>query len=53
MLIVREFKLAGLAFLTDLAQGVVCFAAGAAILRYLTPMYPDKLLSVRRTRRAD
>ena len=53
LLIVREFKLAGLAFLTDLAQGIVCFAAGAAILRYLTPMYPDKLLSVRRARRGE
>ncbi len=49
LLIVREFVVAGLAFLTDLAQGVVCGAVGAVILRYLPPMQPDKLLEIRRS----
>lgn len=48
LLIVREFAVAGLAFLTDLTQGVICGLIGAVILRYLPPMRPDKLLEVRR-----
>ncbi len=48
LLIVREFVVAGLAFLTDLAQGVVCGAAGAVILRYMPVMEPEKMLQVRR-----
>jgi uncharacterized membrane protein len=48
LLIVREFVVAGLAFLTDLAQGVVCGAIGAVILRYMPAMHPDKMLEIRR-----
>lgn len=50
LLIVREFTVAGLAFLVDLAQGVVCGALGAVILRYLPPRPPCKLIKARRTR---
>ncbi len=53
LLIVREFAVAGLAFLTDIAQGAICGAIGAVILRYLPPAHPDKLLEIRRPSREE
>lgn len=48
LLIMREFKVAGLAVLVDLGQGVVCGALGALILHYVRPLQPEKLPEVRR-----
>ncbi len=50
LLIVREFRIIGFVFLLQLAQGIVCCAVGAVILRYLPPMDPRTLLKVRRSR---
>ena len=49
LLIVREFQVVGIAALLQLAQAVVCTAVGAAVLRYVPVMYPDKMLEIRRT----
>lgn len=49
LLIVREFSVVGIAVLLQLAQGIVCGAAGAVVLRYLPPMQPDRMLTVRRS----
>lgn len=48
LLILREFKVAGLALLSDLGQAAACGALGGVILRYLPVMDPNKLLNVRR-----
>ena len=50
LLIMREFAVAAQAFLIDLAQGVVCGAIGAVLLRKIKPLEPDKLPRVRRTK---
>ncbi len=48
LLIMREFKVAGLAFLVDLGQAAVCAVLGALILHYVSPQQPDKLPEVKR-----
>lgn len=48
LLVMREFAVAGKAFLVDIGQGVVCGLIGAVILRKLRPMQPEKLPNVRR-----
>ena len=49
----REFVVAGKAFLVNLVQGVVCAGVGGVILRYIPPMRPDKMPEVRRRRREE
>lgn len=49
LLIIREFKLVGTTLLMQLIQGVVCTLLGAALLRYMPVMQPDRMLEIRRT----
>lgn len=49
LLIVREFQVVGIAALLQLAQAIVCTGVGAVILKYLPPMYPEKMLEIHRT----
>ncbi len=49
LLIVREFSVVGIAALLQLAQGLVCGAIGAVVLKYLPAMHPEKMLTVRRS----
>lgn len=48
LLVMREFAVAGKAFLVDIGQGIVCGVIGAIILYRLKPMQPSKLPSIRR-----
>lgn len=48
LLIMREFAVAGKAFLVDIGQGVVCGIIGAIILYRIKPLQPEKLPNVRR-----
>ncbi|MDO4571743.1 MAG: ECF transporter S component [Clostridia bacterium] len=50
LLIMREFSVAGLAFLVDLGQGLVCGLLGALLLKHVRPLRPDKLPDLRRPR---
>lgn len=43
LVIVREFLVAGKAFLVNLAQAAICTAAGAAVLRYIPIVRPDDM----------
>jgi len=49
LLIVREFQVVGIAALLQLAQAIVCTAVGAVVLKYVPPMYPEKMLDIRRS----
>ena len=49
LLIIREFKLVGTTLLMQFIQGVVCALLGAAVLRYMPVMQPDRMLEIRRT----
>ena len=46
--IIREFAVVGITLLMQLAQAVVCTIIGAALLRYMPVMQPDKMLEIRR-----
>jgi hypothetical protein len=48
LLIIREFKLVGTTLLMQFIQGVICTVLGAALLRYMPVMQPDRMLSIRR-----
>ena len=48
LLIIREFQVVGISVLMQLIQGVACTIVGAAILRYMPIMQPDKMLHIRR-----
>jgi len=48
LLIIREFQVVGISVLMQLIQGVACTIVGAAILRYMPIMQPDKMLQIRR-----
>ncbi|MCE5189514.1 MAG: hypothetical protein LLF75_10110 [Eubacteriales bacterium] len=48
LLIIREFKLVGTTLLMQLIQGVVCVLLGAAVLRFMPVMEPDRMLEIRR-----
>lgn len=50
MFMVREFRIVGIAMLLQLVQGLICGVIGAIVLRYLKPMHPEKMLTVRRSR---
>lgn len=49
LLIIREFSVVGTTVLMQLIQGVVCFVLGAAVLRFMPVMQPDRMLEIRRT----
>lgn len=51
LLIVREFAVAGQAFLVDLIQGVVCTGAGGLLLHYLPVVRPNTLPKLKAKRR--
>lgn len=57
MVIVREFLVAGKAFLVNLAQAVVCTGLGAVVLRYIPVVRPDLMpdikLPIRTNRESD
>jgi len=46
--IIREFMVVGVTLLMQLLQGVVCAVIGAALLRYMPVMQPDRMLEIRR-----
>lgn len=46
--IIREFAVVGVTLLMQLVQGIVCVVIGAALLRYMPVMQPDKMLEIRR-----
>ena len=48
LVIIREFKVVGITLLMQFIQGVVCLVIGAALLRYMPVMQPDKMLEIRR-----
>lgn len=48
LLIIREFRVVGVSLLLQLIQGVVCAVIGAAVLRFMPVMQPDKMLEIRR-----
>ena len=48
LLIIREFKLVGSTLLLQLIQGAICTVLGAALLRYMPVMQPDRMLEIRR-----
>ena len=48
LLIIREFKLVGTTLLMQFIQGVICTVLGAAVLRYMPVMQPDRMLEIRR-----
>lgn len=48
LLIIREFKVIGTTILLQLIQGAVCFVLGAAVLRFMPVMQPDRMLEIRR-----
>lgn len=52
LLIVREFAVAGQAFLVDLLQGAVCTGVGGLALHYLPVARPNTLPKLRLKRRA-
>ncbi len=49
LLIIREFSLVFPTLLMQLIQGVVCTILGAAVLRFMPVMQPDRMLEIRRT----
>lgn len=53
LVIVREFLVAGKAFLVNLAQAAVCTGAGAAVLHYVPIVHPEEMPQVRRPTKQD
>ena len=53
LVIVREFLVAGQAFLINLAQGVVCAGLGAVVLHYVPIVHPELMPEIRRPVRRD
>lgn len=53
LLIVREFLVAGQAFLINLAQAVVCAGVGTVILHYIPSVHPNKTPQRRRRSREE
>lgn len=49
MSMIREFRIVGIAALLQLTQAIVCAVVGAAVLKYVPPMHPEKMLEIRRT----
>lgn len=49
LLIIREFKLVGTTLFMQLLQALACFVLGAAVLRFMPVMQPDRMLEIRRT----
>ena len=49
LLIIREFNVVFPTLLMQLIQGVVCTILGAAVLRFMPVMQPDRMLEIRRT----
>lgn len=48
LVIVREFAVAGKAFLVNLGQGAACTIAGGLILHFVPPVHPERLPQVKR-----
>ncbi|NLI54294.1 MAG: hypothetical protein GX417_08190 [Clostridiales bacterium] len=48
LLIIREFRVVGISLLLQFIQGVVCTVLGAAVLRYMPVMQPERMLEIRR-----
>lgn len=51
LLIIRDFLVAGKAFLVDLAQGVVCVGLGGLVLHYLPVVRPSTMPRLKTKRR--
>lgn len=48
LLIIREFNVVGTALLMQLIQAIVCTLLGAAVLRFMPVMQPDRMLEIHR-----